>query len=320
MLKYMFRRLLDIIPTLFLVVIIVFVITRLIPGDPASTMLGPQASVEEIDKLRVSLGLDQPLWQQFIDYLKGLAHFDLGTSFSYRMPVIDLIIERIPNTLILGLAALVISLIVGVASGIISAVKRDTALDYFFTVISLVGVSIPVFWLGIMLVLLFSVTLGWLPATGMGNLKDGWGDYVAHLVLPSITLATIPMANFSRITRSSMLEVMNQNYIKTARAKGVSGFWVVLKHGFKNAATPILTVLGMQLSSMLSGAVLTETIYSWPGMGRLIVDAINKRDFIVVQGIVLFLALMYVLINLVVDILYKVVNPRVSFGNGGPGK
>lgn len=317
MLKYMLRRLLDLIPTLFLVMVIVFIITRLIPGDPASTMLGPQASVEEVAKLRRSLGLDQPLLTQFLDYLRGLLRLDLGTSFAYRKPVIDLILERLPNTLILAAFALVVSLFLGVSSGLISAVKRDTAVDYFFTVISLVGVSIPVFWLGLMLVLLFSVTLGWLPATGMGDLRNGFSSYFSHLILPGLTLATIPMANFSRITRSSMLDVLNQNYIKTAKAKGVSSFGIVVKHGFKNAGTPILTVLGMQLSSMLSGAVLTETIYSWPGMGRLIVDAINRRDFIVVQGTVLFLALLYVLINLLVDLLYKVVNPRVSLENGG---
>ncbi|MGL4645066.1 MAG: ABC transporter permease [Vagococcus fluvialis] len=320
MIRYTLRRLLDVIPTLLLVIVIVFIITRLIPGDPASTMLGPQASVEEVAKLRESLGLDKSLISQFWDYMNGLFHFDLGTSFTYRKPVMELIIERLPNTLILAAMSLIIALVLGVLSGIISAVKKDTFFDYFFTVISLVGVSIPVFWLGLMLVLLFSVTLGWLPATGMGNMKNGFLDYFSHLILPSLTLATIPMANFSRITRSSMLEVMNQNYIKTARAKGVGSFSIVMKHGLKNAATPILTVLGMQLSSMLSGAVLTETIYSWPGMGRLIVDAINKRDFIVVQGTVLFLALMYVLINLLVDILYKVVNPRVSLENGGTKK
>lgn len=314
MLKYTAKRLVDLIPTLFLVAIIVFAITRMIPGDPASTMLGPQASIEEINKLREQMGLDEPKLQQFFQYMKDLLHFDLGYSMAYRRPVAELILERFPNTIILTIFALIVSLIIGMTAGIVSAVKKGSIWDYCFTVLSLVGVSIPVFWLGIMLVLLFSVKLGWFPSTGMGNMSDGLGDYLKHLVLPGVTLATIPMATFSRITRSSMLEVLEQNYIKTAKAKGLKGWVIILKHALKNAMTPILTVMGMQISSMLGGAVLTETIYSWPGMGRLIVDAINKRDFVVVQGTVLFLAVLFVLVNLIVDLLYTVVNPKVSLG------
>lgn len=314
MLKYTAKRLVDLIPTLFLVAIIVFAITRMIPGDPASTMLGPQASVEDVNRLREQMGLDEPKLQQFFQYMKELLHFDLGYSMAYRRPVAELIMERFPNTIILTIFSLILSLLVGVTAGILSAVKKGSIWDYFFTVLSLVGVSIPVFWLGIMLVLLFSVNLGWLPSTGIGNMSNGLVDYLKHLILPGVTLATIPMATFSRITRSSMLEVLEQNYIKTAKAKGLKGTIIVLKHALKNAMTPILTVMGMQISSMLGGAVLTETIYSWPGMGRLIVDAINKRDFVVVQGTVLFLAVLFVLVNLVVDLLYTVVNPKVNLG------
>lgn len=311
LLRYITRRIVDLIPTLFLVAIIVFLITRMIPGDPASTMLGPQASVEEINNLREQLGLNDPLFQQFVDYVKQLFQFDLGYSIAYNRPVTELILERFPNTIVLTLFSLILSLIIGMTAGIVSAVKKGTFWDYAFSLISLIGVSIPVFWLGIMLVLLFSVYLGWFPSTGMGSMQNGIVDYFSHLILPGITLATIPMATFSRITRSSMLEVLEQNYIKTAKAKGVAGWLIVVKHALKNAMTPILTVLGMQVSSMLGGAVLTETIYSWPGMGRLIVDAINRRDFIVVQGTVLFLALLFVLINLLIDLLYTVVNPKV---------
>lgn len=314
MLKYTAKRLVDLIPTLFLVAIIVFAITRMIPSDPASTMLGPQASVEDVNRLREQMGLDEPKLQQFFQYMKELLHFDLGYSMAYRRPVAELIMERFPNTIILTIFSLILSLLVGVTAGILSAVKKGSIWDYFFTVLSLVGVSIPVFWLGIMLVLLFSVNLGWLPSTGIGNMSNGLVDYLKHLILPGVTLATIPMATFSRITRSSMLEVLEQNYIKTAKAKGLKGTIIVLKHALKNAMTPILTVMGMQISSMLGGAVLTETIYSWPGMGRLIVDAINKRDFVVVQGTVLFLAVLFVLVNLVVDLLYTVVNPKVNLG------
>ncbi|MDO5688720.1 MAG: ABC transporter permease [Tissierellia bacterium] len=317
MVKYIVRRLIDLIPTIFLVAAVVFVITRMVPGDPASAMLGPQASVEEVEKLREQLGLNEPLITQFISYIKGLLQLDLGRSLAYNEDVFTLIMTRFPNTVVLAVSALIVSLLIGVPLGIISATKKGSIMDLVFTTISLLGVSLPVFWLGIMLVLLFSVTLGWLPATGMGELKDGIIPFLKHLVLPTITLATIPMANFARIIRASMLDVMEQNYIRTARAKGVKRFWVIMKHAFKNAFTPLLTVIGMQVANLLSGAVLTETIFSWPGLGRLIVDSIEKRDYIVVQGTVLFIAVLYVLINLAVDLLYTVVNPRVSLGGSG---
>lgn len=317
--KYIIRRLFDLLPTVFVVAVIVFIITRLIPGNPAAVMLGPTASVEDIEKLTTQLGLDQPLYKQFLDYLLGLLQGDFGTSLSYNQPVVQLIMERFPNTVILALAALVIALLIGIPAGMISAARQNSALDYGVMLVSLLGVSMPIFWLGVMLVLFFSVNLGWFPATGMGTLNDGFVSYVKHLILPSITLATIPMATFARITRSSMLEVISKEYIKTARAKGVAEFWVISKHVLKNALTPILTVLGMQISMLLGGAVLTETIFSWPGMGRLIVDAIDKRDFVVVQGTVLFIAIIFVLVNLLVDILYKVVNPRVNYESSKGG-
>ncbi|EGQ26392.1 oligopeptide ABC superfamily ATP binding cassette transporter, permease protein [Sporosarcina newyorkensis 2681] len=317
--KYIIKRLFDLLPTVFVVAVIVFIITRLIPGNPAAVMLGPTASVEDIEKLTTQLGLDQPLYKQFLDYLLGLLQGDFGTSLSYNQPVAQLIMERFPNTVILALAALVIALLIGIPAGMISAARQNSALDYGVMLVSLLGVSMPIFWLGVMLVLFFSVNLGWFPATGMGTLDDGLLSYTKHLILPSITLATIPMATFARITRSSMLEVISQEYIKTARAKGVAEFWVISKHVLKNALTPILTVLGMQISMLLGGAVLTETIFSWPGMGRLIVDAIDKRDFVVVQGTVLFIAIIFVLVNLLVDILYKVVNPRVNYESSKGG-
>ncbi|MBY0223710.1 ABC transporter permease [Mammaliicoccus sciuri] len=317
--KYIIKRLFDLLPTVFVVAVIVFIITRLIPGNPAAVMLGPTASVEDIEKLTTQLGLDQPLYKQFLDYLLGLLQGDFGTSLSYNQPVAQLIMERFPNTVILALAALVIALLIGIPAGMISAARQNSALDYGVMLVSLLGVSMPIFWLGVMLVLFFSVNLGWFPATGMGTLDDGLLSYIKHLILPSITLATIPMATFARITRSSMLEVISQEYIKTARAKGVAEFWVISKHVLKNALTPILTVLGMQISMLLGGAVLTETIFSWPGMGRLIVDAIDKRDFVVVQGTVLFIAIIFVLVNLLVDILYKVVNPRVNYESSKGG-
>ncbi|GEB34122.1 MULTISPECIES: ABC transporter permease [Brevibacillus] len=319
MLKLIFKRLFDLIPTLFVVATTVFIITRLIPGDPAAVLLGPQASPDEIAKMRETLGLNQPLYLQYVDFLGSLLQGDLGTSLGYNQPVMSLIMERFPNTLLLSACALALSLLIGIPAGIISATKQYSFWDYTVMILSLVGVSMPIFWLGVMLVLYFSVHLGWLPATGMGSLSEGFGSVVTHLILPSIALSTIPMATFARITRSSMLEVIRQDYIKTARAKGLREFFVVWKHALKNAMTPLLTVMGMQISSMLGGAVLTETIFSWPGMGRLVVDAIENRDFVVVQGTVLFIAVIFVLINLLVDILYTVVNPRVKLTNKGEG-
>jgi peptide/nickel transport system permease protein len=311
--KYIIRRLVDLLPTIFVVAVIVFIITRMIPGDPASVMLGPQASVEDVNELREKLGLNAPLYVQFFQYMGDLLSFNFGVSLTYNEPIVNLILDRFPNTLILAASALLIAFVIGVPAGIISAWKQNSPLDYSVMLISLIGVSMPIFWLGVMLVLYFSVNLGWFPATGMGTMEEGLIPYLKHLVLPSITLATIPMATFARITRSSMLEVISQDYIKTARSKGLSEFWVICKHAFKNALTPLLTVLGMQISMMLGGAVLTETIFSWPGMGRLIVDAIDKRDFVVVQGTVLFIAVIFVLVNLFVDVMYKVVNPRVNY-------
>lgn len=312
MLRFIIRRLIDLIPTLLVVATIVFIITRIIPGNPAAVMLGPQASVESIQEMEEKLGLNDPLHTQFINYLVNLVKGDLGSSLSYGKPVLELILERFPNTILLTIASIMIALIVGVSAGIISAVRQYTLIDYTVIFLSLVGVSMPVFWLGIMLVLYFSVDLGWFPSTGMGSMEDGFVDVVKHIVLPSLTLATIPMAEFARITRSSMLEVINQDYIRTARAKGLAEFKVVVKHAFKNALTPLLSVTGMQISMLLGGAILTETIFSWPGIGRLIIEAIDKRDFMVVQGTVLFIAVIFVVVNLLVDILYTVVNPRIK--------
>lgn len=317
--RFLIRRVLQLIPTLFIVAVIIFFITRMLPGDPAAVMLGPQASAADVAAFTEKLGLNEPLYVQFFDYLIGLLTFDFGNSLTYNQPIMDLIVERFPNTMILAISALVIAIVIGVPAGIIAARKQNSFIDYVVTTLSLVGVSMPIFWLGVMLVLYFSVNLGWLPATGMGDMEDGIGDFLKHLILPSLALATIPTAEFARIIRSSMLETLSQDYIKTARSKGLKESMVVGKHAFKNALTPLLTVMGLQFSGLLGGAVLTETIFSWPGMGLLIIDAIEKRDFMVVQGAVIFIAVIYVVINLIVDILYKVVNPKVNFdsNNGG---
>ncbi|WP_078544753.1 ABC transporter permease [Litchfieldia alkalitelluris] len=317
--EFLYKRIVQLIPTLFIVAVIVFFITRMLPGNPAAVMLGPQASAEDIAEYSEKLGLNDPILQQFFDYLMNLIVFDFGNSLTYNQPIVGLIMERFPNTIILAVSALLIAVVIGVPAGIIAARKQNTIIDYSVTTLSLIGVSMPIFWLGVMLVLYFSVNLGWLPAIGMGSLDDGLWDFLSHLILPSLALATIPTAEFARIIRSSMLETISQDYIKTARSKGLKEYKVIYKHAFKNALTPLLTVIGLQFSNLLGGAVLTETIFSWPGMGLLIVDAIEKRDFIVVQSTVIFVAVIYVVINLIVDILYKVVNPKVNLNSNSGG-
>lgn len=311
--KIILKRALQIIPILFIVVTLVFGITRIIPGDPAAVMLGPQASAEDVMKLREELGLNDSIPKQYATYMMGLLKGDIGKSYSYNESVAKLIGETFPNTLILATSSLILALLIGIPLGIISAVKQYSIFDYLSMIVALIGVSMPIFWLGLMLVLVFSVNLGWLPSMGMGSLENGIGDVIKHLILPTIALATIPSATFARITRASILESIKQDYVKALRAKGLSEMVVIWKHVLKNALPPIITVLGLQISAALSGAILTETIFNWPGMGKLIVDAIGNRDYALVQGTVLFIAIIYVVINLLVDIVYMYINPKVSY-------
>ncbi len=316
LLKTILKRVLQCIPTLFIVVTFTFVLTRMIPGNPAATILGPQASAADIQAMEIKLGLDQPKLTQFIDYIGNVLHGDFGTSYMYNQPVLDLIAERIPSTLQITVTALVIALILGVAIGMFSALHQYSVMDYVFMVLALVGVSMPIFWLGMMLVNQFSVQWGLLPALGRGSLDVGLWDFVSHMILPCTCLATIPMATFARITRSSMLEVIHNDSIKALRARGISERSVIWKHALKNALPPIVTVLGLQIASCFTGAILTESIFSWPGMGTMIVNAINNRDYMLIQGVVLFFALVFVVVNLLVDIAYMLINPRVSYEGG----
>jgi peptide/nickel transport system permease protein len=318
LIKYSLKRILELIPTVFVVVFIVFVVTRVIPGDPAAVMLGPQASVEAVEELRENLGLNDSIAVQFGRYLKGVVHGDLGKSYYYNQPVTKLISERFPNTLVLAVISIIIGLLIGIPVGVVSATKQYSVFDYISMILALVGISVPIFWLAMMAVLLFSVNLGWLPSVGMG--EGSLIDIIKHLILPSLCLATGPTATFARFTRSSMLDITKQDYIKTAHAKGLKEKLVIWRHAFKNALPPIITIAGMQFSSLLSGAVLTETIFSWPGLGKLIVDAIQNRDYTLVQGSVVYMAFVYIIVNLAVDICYAFLNPKVkaSFeGNGG---
>lgn len=317
MTKTILKRVLQAIPVLFVVITATFILTRMVPGDPAITMLGPQASPDAVAELREQLGLNEPMWKQYIDYLLGVLQGDFGWSTSYNGDVMPLILSRLPATLSITMTGLIIAALVGIPIGVESALHQNSILDYVFMVVALVGVSMPIFWLGLMLVLTFSVNLGLLPAMGMGTFSNGVWDVVSHMILPVFCLATIPAATLARISRSSMLDTIGTDYIKSLRSRGIKETLVIWKHAFKNALPPIVTVLGLQIASAFTGAILTETIFSWPGLGTLIVNAVNGRDYSLIQGTVLFTAVVFVVVNLVVDIIYAVINPRVSYEGGG---
>lgn len=317
MAKTILKRVLQAIPVLFVVITATFILTRMVPGDPAVTMLGPQASPDAVAELREQLGLNEPMWKQYIDYLLGVLQGDFGWSTSYNSDVMPLILSRLPATLSITMTGLIIAALVGIPIGVESALHQNSVLDYVFMVVALVGVSMPIFWLGLMLVLTFSVNLGLLPAMGMGSFANGVWDVVSHMILPVFCLATIPAATLARISRSSMLDTIGTDYIKSLRSRGVRETLVIWKHAFKNALPPIVTVLGLQIASAFTGAILTETIFSWPGLGTLIVNAVNGRDYSLIQGTVLFTAVVFVVVNLIVDIVYAVINPRVSYEGGG---
>ncbi len=303
---YILRRLVLAIPTLVGVTVVVFALIRLIPGDPARLVLGLQASEEEVQRLRVQLGLDQPLPVQYARFLARLFEGDLGRSVVTGEPVLREIAARLPATVQLAVTSTVVATLAGVAAGVVSATRQYSCWDYAVMTVALFGISLPVFWLGLMLMLLFSVHLRWLPAGGYGT--------PAHLVLPTVTLAAFSVAIIARMTRSSLLEVLHQDYVRTAWAKGLNSRAVVLRHALKNALIPVVTVIGLQFGGLLGGAILTETVFAWPGMGRLLVGAIVARDYPVVQGTVLVFAALFTLVNLAVDVLYAYVDPRIHYG------
>ena len=304
MLKFIGKRVLMLIPVLIGVSLIVFTLMQLSPGDPAMIILGAQAAPEDIAILRESMGLNDPLIVQFFRFLFGMFTLDFGTSYKDGMPVLDKLLEALPYTAQLTFSAVLLALIVGIPAGIISATKQYSIFDRIATVAALIGFSTPNFWLSIMLILVFSVNLHLLPVSGTGT--------ILHLVLPSIALGLQSAAVFTRMTRSSMLEVLNMDYIRTARAKGLSERVVILKHALKNALIPVITVVGLQIGLLFGGAILTETVFAWPGVGRLMIDSIRAKDTPVVQGGVIFTASIFVFINLLVDILYAYVDPRVK--------
>jgi peptide/nickel transport system permease protein len=307
--QYILRRLLLTIPVVLGVSILVFSIIRLIPGDPARAMAGVNATPEFIQQIREQYALDQPLPVQYLRFMGDFLRGDLGNSIFSGRTVTRELSERFPRTLSLATVSLLLASFLGISAGIVSATRRNSIFDNMSMFIALVGVAAPVFWMALMLQLLFSVQLRWLPATGMGTWR--------HMVLPAITLGTSSAALMARITRSSMLDVLRQEFITTARSKGLKERVVIYKHALKNALIPVVTVLGIQFGILLGGAVLTETVFAWPGVGRLLVDSILRRDYPVVQGTVMLLALLFVMINLTVDILYAFLDPRIHYQSGG---
>ena len=299
---FVIRRTVYAIVTLLILSLTIFTVVRL-TGDPVTLMAEPGARAEDLDRIRAEWGLDRPLPMQYLSFLKNIATGELGKSFNYEMPVSTLYFQRLPNSLELALAATLISFVIGIPAGLISAVKVNTVWDNAGKVIALFGLAIPGFWLGLVMILIFSVWLGWLPTSGQG----GW----QHLIMPAVALGWYFAASLLRLTRSSMLEVMGSEYIKLARLKGLPAFAVIAMHAFKNALIPVLTLAGINLVIMLNAAVIIEVIFAWPGIGRLLYEGIFQRDFPLVQGIVMEAGVMIVVINLLVDILYAYIDPRI---------
>jgi len=333
LIEYIGRRILQIVPVLLGVSIVVFFMVRAIPGDPAQILLGQQATQEQVQLLRAHMGLDKPVLVQYVVFLRDAMTGDLGNSIVTGRPVITELLARFPATLELTASAMLLAILVGVPVGVISAVRQYSILDKITSVLALTGISMPIFWLAMVLILIFGVKLELLPFPGRlssgasiqaftglvlvdslltGNFGAFW-DGFTHLIMPALALGTIPMAVITRTTRSSMLEVMGEDYVRTARAKGVIPWRVVFKHALRNAMLPIVTVIGLQVGLLMGGAIVTETIFSWPGIGQIAYDSINSRDYAMIQGVVLYGALLFVLVNLLVDILYAVLDPRVRY-------
>lgn len=312
MVNYIVKRLLSLIPVLFVVSIAIFLLVHLTPGDPAKIILGIDASQEQIVELQEQLGLNLPIYEQYLQWITNIIfHGDFGTSYFMKTPVTELIFDHVRPTLSLAIIAQIITIIIAIPLGIAAANRRGTLADQSIMGVSLLGMSIPSFLLGLILILLFGVKLGWFPTSGYQPLSTGLWNHLKYLILPAISLGTIQAALVARMTRTSMLEVLGSDFIKTARAKGVKNRVIVFKHALRNAFLPILTVIGQTFGLLVAGAVVTETIFNIPGIGQLIIHSVDKRDYAVIQGVVLFVTLSYVFINLIIDLLYGVIDPRV---------
>jgi ABC-type dipeptide/oligopeptide/nickel transport system permease component len=305
MIRFISIRLLFALPALWLILTMVFLLAHIVPGDPVAQMLGEGARAEDLTQLRHALGLDLPLPVQYGRYLSGVLHGNLGESFRFQQPVLKVVAEHYPATLELAAVALLICALIGIPAGVLAAHKRGERTDHTVAVLTLFGLSVPNFALGPVLILLFSVVLGWLPVSGRGG--------ISHLILPAFTLGAALAAILTRMVRTSVIEELSADYVRTARAKGVSESGVLFRHALRNALIPILTILGLQFGSLLAGTIVTESIFSWPGIGRLAVQAIGARDYPLLQGCILLIAVSYVFVNLLTDLVYAVVDPRVRF-------
>ena len=304
MLRYMLKRIGQSVIVLFGITLVVFVILNL-TGDPLDFILPPGTAPEVYEQYRIDLGYDQPIMVQYGRFLLNALHGDFGESHYYKQPAIEVVLARVPATLQLALTALTLSIAIGIPLGVLAAIKRGSTIDAGVRVFSLLGQCTPIFWLGMMLMLVFCIWLGWLPTYGKGTLKN--------LILPAVTLSAYSCASITRLVRSGMIDVLGQEYITVARAKGVKEFLVVMKHAFKNSLSSVLTILGLQLASLLGGSVVTENVFSWPGIGRLLQQSILNRDFAVVEAVVLLIACTFVGVNLLVDLLYAIINPRIKY-------
>lgn len=311
MLSYLIKRLLATIPVLFIVSLVIFFIIHITPGAPAAAILGMEATDEQIAELNQELGFDRPITEQYVSWIAGVFQGDLGDSIFMKMPVTEAIAEHVGPTLSLAILAQVIALLLAIPFGMLAAYKRGSFTDATLMGMSLFGMAVPSFLLGLLLMLVVGVQLQWLPVAGYAPLEKGLWEHLKYLILPAISLGTIQAALITRMTRSSMLDVLNLNYIKTARSKGLQEWRVLLKHAFRNAFLPILTVIGQTFGTLVTGAVVVETIFNIPGLGQLIMNSITRRDFTVIQGVVMAVTVMYIFINLVIDLLYGAIDPRV---------
>jgi peptide/nickel transport system permease protein len=314
MIDFIARRLVAIIPVLAVVAVFVFLMLRLTPGDPAAVIAGDNATSDQIADIRAKLGLDLPIWQQFMIWIGDMLHGNFGESFFFKKTVAELIAQRIEPTLALAVCTLILAVVIAVPLGVIAAYKHGSMIDRGVMGFSVLGFSVPVFVIGYCLIYIFAIDLGWLPVQGYIRLETGnFGDFVQHMILPSVSLAVIYIALIARITRASVLEVLNEDYIRTARAKGLSNRVVLMRHALRNAAVPILTVIGIGVALLIGGAVVTESVYGLPGLGRLTVEAVLSRDFPTIQAVILLFSVVYVVINLLIDISYTIFDPRIRY-------
>ncbi|PKG25283.1 ABC transporter permease [Niallia nealsonii] len=313
MVGYIIRRILAAVPLLFIISVIVFSIIHLTPGDPALYILGPDAPEEDLNRLREQLGLNLPIIQQFIHWFFDLLRGDLGTSIYENVPVTEAIMNRIQPTFSLMVLSIIIALLIALPLGILSAVKQGTAVDTAIMGIGLIGISTPTFLIGLFLMMIFGAQLGWLPAAGYQPISEGFIGHIRYLIMPAFTLGLLQSALIMRMTRASMLDVLNANFIKAAKSRGVNPLAIIIKHGFRNAFLPILTVIGMSVVTLFGGAVITEAIFNIPGIGQMTVNSVLRRDYSLIQGTILFVGVVYILINILIDVLYTIIDPRIEF-------